>query len=231
MTDTPEEYKDSWNEHDLNNSFIDWQHWVHRMKALNSEQASLLLNGLDPNLFAGLKPSLKHETIDLVLAIAMNMKSLADSQTIGVLAPTEWQEWAEGAGFNVHSQFKSEVETLRRKVIESSVTTGDEYKQTGPQPLTTSEIAECFCGFKWKTSKEGRTALGKKPAWLKGCIASPGIQGRLQIRWYPVELGAKLVVNGYTSAQQIRSRFRSLPRLEEWLELWKDYEADYLTAK
>ena len=37
-----EQYEDAWNEHDLNGDFIDWNHWLRKMKTLNSEQACLL---------------------------------------------------------------------------------------------------------------------------------------------------------------------------------------------
>jgi hypothetical protein len=220
-----EQYEDAWNEHELNGDFIDWNHWMRHMKTLTSEQACLLMHGLDPSIFKGQRPSTSQEAVDKVLNLAHKLMALADSTPSKPETPSEWRKWADELGFKVNSQFLIETNTP----LENA--TGSDQPKNGatlPTPLTTSEIAESFYDFRWKTSLEARKALGKKPAWALDAIAVPGIQGKQAMRWSPIWFGFKLITSGYAKAPQIRARFRTLPLLQEWLELWKDFEADNL---
>jgi len=158
--------------------------------------------------------------------------------------PKFFIQWAEALGFHIEWASWARKENLLGKIpapYDSYSTSGGTWsngdsennrqpEKSAPAPLTTTEIAEYFCDFRWKTPKEGRKKLGKKPAWLRDCIAIPGHQGKSEIRWHPVDVGAQLVINRYATAPQIRSRFMKIHRLKEWLEIWRDYEADYLST-
>ncbi len=100
-----------------------------------------------------------------------------------------------------------------------------------PLPLTTLDIANCFDGLHWNESK-WKTNLGKKPKWLaEHCIAIAGAQGRNEIHWYPVCIGAALVKKKRVKPQSIRARFQKNPLLAEWRDAWKNYESQYLTTE
>lgn len=218
-----EQYEDAWNEHDLNGDFIDWNHWLRNMNTLNSEQACLLMNGLDPSVFKGQCPSANPNTVDKVLHLAHKMMAIADASPTKPEAPSEWRKWAEELGFKIHSQFLVETALPPAKTGDcAGPTNGNSFHV----PLTTGQIAECFCGLRWKTTQVGKQVLGKKPSWALNAILIPGIQGKQEIRWSPVWIGFKLITTGYAKAPQIRARFKSQPLLQEWLELWKDFEAD-----
>jgi hypothetical protein len=219
------QYEDAWNEHELNGDFIDWNHWLRHMKTLTSEQACLLMHGLDPSIFKGQRPSTSQDAVDKVLNLAHKLMAVADSISTKPETPSEWRKWVDELGYRVNSQFLIETNTPTE-----NATASDHPKNVGtsPTPLTTNQIAECFYDFRWKTALEARRALGKKPPWALAAIAVPGIQGKHAIRWSPIWFGFKLITSGYAKAPQIRARFRTLPLLQEWLELWKDFEADNL---
>lgn len=218
-----EQYEDAWNEHDLNNNFIDWDHWLRRMKTLNSEQACLLMHGLDPSIFKGQRPSTSQDAVDKVLNLAHKLMAVADSISTKPETPSEWRKWVDELGYRINSQFLIETEPPPEEPGDCADPTNG---NSLPAPLTTSQIAECFCGFRWKTTQAGKKALGKKPPWALAAIAVPGIQGKQAIRWSPIWIGFKLITGGYAKAPQIRARFSNQPLLQEWLELWKDFEAD-----
>lgn len=93
--------------------------------------------------------------------------------------------------------------------------------------LTTSDIAFCFAGLGW--SEEGwKKPLGDKPKWLRPCIATSGVQGRLETRWNPVLIGGALVQRDKANARSVRARFQTKPQLKEWLDAWKAYEVENL---
>ncbi len=100
-----------------------------------------------------------------------------------------------------------------------------ESASNGPLPLTTSDIAFCFDGIRWN-EQQWRKPLGDKPKWLQTCVAIPGQKGVSETRWNPVLIAAALVHNGHANARSIRARFQTMPRLKDWLEAWKTYEAD-----
>jgi hypothetical protein len=218
-----EQYGDAWNEHDLNGDFIDWDHWLRNMKTLNSEQACLLMNGLDPSVFKGHRPGTNKNAVDKVLNLAHKMMAIADASSSKPDTPSEWRKWADELGFKINSQFLIETTPPPKEPGDCSEPKNG---HALPAPLTTSQIAECFCDFRWKTTQAGKKVLGKKPPWALTAILIPGIQGKQEIRWSPVWIGFKLITSGYAKAPQIRARFRTLPLLQEWLELWKDFEAD-----
>lgn len=107
---------------------------------------------------------------------------------------------------------------------------GVEPDETGPLPLTTGDIAFCFAGLRWDEQK-WKKPLGDKPKWLAVCIAIPGVRGVSETRWNPVLIGAALVRGGHAKQNSIRARFQTKPRLAEWLDAWKTYEADEVPAK
>ncbi len=100
-----------------------------------------------------------------------------------------------------------------------------------PLPVTTGGIAHCFAGLRWKTEAEWKKPLGDKPKWLRSCIAIPGVQGVSETRWNPVCIGAALVHDGEAKANSVRARFQTKPELMPWLDVWKTYEANYLTTE
>jgi len=96
---------------------------------------------------------------------------------------------------------------------------------TQAMPLTTGEIAFCFDGLGWDEAG-WRRPLGDKPKWIRPCVAIPGVQGKMETRWNPVSIGGALVQQDKASVRNVRARFQSKPRLKEWLDAWKTYEAD-----
>jgi hypothetical protein len=99
-------------------------------------------------------------------------------------------------------------------------------EKNNPRPVSTSDIADSFAGFKWNSAEEWLKPLGDKPKWLVSCIATPGSQGVHQTHWNPVLIGAALVRRYDVPVNHIRGRFQTKHHLKLWLEVWKDYEAD-----
>lgn len=95
-----------------------------------------------------------------------------------------------------------------------------------PQPVTTGNIACAFDGLRGWNEKAWKDTLGSPPKWLEACIALRGQRGVRETRWNPVLIGAALVHKGHAKANSIRARFQTKPQLRDWLEAWKDYEAD-----
>lgn len=106
---------------------------------------------------------------------------------------------------------------------------GVEAGKAGPLPLTTGDIAFCFAGLRWD-EQQWKKPLGNKPKWLAACIAIPGARGVSETRWNPVFIGAALVRDGHAKPHNIRAKFQKQPLLKPWLDEWKTYEADYLSA-
>lgn len=98
-----------------------------------------------------------------------------------------------------------------------------------PLPLSTGDIAHCFNGLHWDECK-WKANLANKPKWLRPSIAIPGLQGVSETRWNPVSIGAALASDKGIAPRSIRARFQKIGLLSEWLEAWKDYEAQYLTT-
>ncbi len=95
--------------------------------------------------------------------------------------------------------------------------------------IRTTALAVAFEGLYW--DHEGWKAnLGKTPKWLKGCVVSPGAQGRAETLWNPVLVGAMLVAKKHVPAHRVRARFQSDRNLKaNWLVLWREFEAENLT--
>lgn len=98
-----------------------------------------------------------------------------------------------------------------------------------PLPLSTGDIAHCFNGLHWDECK-WKANLANKPKWLRPSIAIPGLQGVSETRWNPVSIGAALASEKSIAPRSIRAKFQTNGLLSEWLEAWKDYEAQYLTT-
>ena len=98
-----------------------------------------------------------------------------------------------------------------------------------PLPLTTTAIAHCFCGIKWK-EQAWKKALGFPPKWLLQSMVTRGQQGKHQASWNPLHVGAALVGMGIPT-NRVRARFQTKAELRPWREAWKDYEAEHLTAE
>lgn len=93
-----------------------------------------------------------------------------------------------------------------------------------PDPLTTTEIAECFRGLEWSTYHEWMQLLGRPRKWLTTCIVVKGQRGGPQNRWNPVKLGEALVKRGKTKPASVRTRFKTCPSLKPWLDSWLSFE-------
>lgn len=110
-----------------------------------------------------------------------------------------------------------------------SASGGADSTKAGPLPLTTGDIAFCFAGLRWN-EQEWKKPLGDKPKWLLACIAIPGVRGVSESRWNPVRIGASLVSAGHAKPKSVRAKFQTQPLLKHWLDEWKTYEADNLSA-
>ena len=114
-------------------------------------------------------------------------------------------------------------------VLAASAPGGKERAEAGPLPLTTGDIAFCFAGLRWD-EQQWKKPLGDKPKWLAACIAIPGVRGVSETRWSPVCIGAALVRAGHAKPNSVRAKFQTQPLLTPWLDEWKTYEADNLSA-
>ncbi len=131
----------------------------------------------------------------------------------------DWHQTAKDLGLTYHSWIDEYFE-----VSESFVA-----QNTGPAPLSTSDVAFCFDGLHWMKS-QWMVNLGKKPKWLQHCIAFPGRQGVSETRWNPVSVGDALA-RKHIPPKSIRARFQSQPQLKAWLDGWKDHESQYLATE
>lgn len=104
--------------------------------------------------------------------------------------------------------------------------------KAGPLPLTTGDIAFCFAGLRCTTEEEWKTLIGKGRDWLERCLVQPGTRGRggAPKLWNPVFIGAALVRDGHVKPNSVRAKFQTQPLLKPWLDEWKTYEADNLSA-
>ncbi len=114
-------------------------------------------------------------------------------------------------------------------VVAVGASDGVEQDKAGPLPLTTGDIAFCFAGLRWNEQK-WKKPLGDKPKWLLACIAIPAVRGVSESRWNPVLIGASLVTAGHVKSNSVRAKFQTQPLLKPWLDEWKTYEADNLSA-
>lgn len=96
---------------------------------------------------------------------------------------------------------------------------------TGPEPLTTGDIAFCFDGLRW-TETQWKKPLGDVPKWLLLCRVIPGTQGGNAARWNPVLIGAELYRKKGVPLRSVRARFQSKPALKPWLDEWLNYQAE-----
>ncbi len=128
-------------------------------------------------------------------------------------------------------RFKYQViQTPAARVATAGAPGGVEPAKAGLLPLTTGDIAFCFAGLRWQTEEKWKRPLGNKPKWLAACIAIPGARGVSETRWNPVLIGASLVSAGYAKPKSVRAKFQTQPLLKPWLDEWKTYEADNLSA-
>lgn len=157
----------------------------------------------------------------------------ADAFNLGFVDLHDFCEWADRVGStgipkDPHALAKAlgfDVEPQAAPVVAASASGGVGPDETGPLPLTTGDIAFCFAGLRWEEQK-WKKPLGDKPKWLAVCIAIPGVRGVSETRWNPVLIGAALERGGHAKQNSIRARFQTKPRLAEWLDAWKTYEAD-----
>ena len=142
---------------------------------------------------------------------------------------TEAERFA--APFRVSFQVEGPAQTAATPVPAVDVgASGDvEPDKAGPLPLTTGDIAFCFAGLSWN-EQEWKKPLGDKPKWLSACIAIPAVRGVSESRWNPVLIGASLVRVRHVKPKSVRAKFQTHPLLKPWLDEWKTYEADNLSA-
>ena len=114
-------------------------------------------------------------------------------------------------------------------VAATNASGGMEPAKAGPLPLTTGDVAFCFAGLSWN-EQEWKKPLGDKPKWLSACIAIPAVRGVSESRWNPVLIGASLVRVRHVKPKSVRAKFQTQPLLKPWLDEWKTYEADNLSA-
>lgn len=93
--------------------------------------------------------------------------------------------------------------------------------QTGPTPLTTNEIANCFDGLKGWNRARWKSELGSPDKWLKDCRERPGTRGRsgLESTWWPVLIAAALVRQDPKMARTVKARFKRQEPLMPWLDV------------
>jgi hypothetical protein len=95
-----------------NGSPIQWRYWVEQMPVLNAAQASRLLAGLDPDLFADLGARPNRNDPSKLCKQAMAIERLAIAEGFDTGSPSAWLEWATKRGFSVHDGFKLAVEAM-----------------------------------------------------------------------------------------------------------------------
>ncbi len=105
----------------INDRPISWQYWVEQMPALNTAQASRLLTGLDPDVFADLSARPNRNDPSGQCARAMAIERLATAKRFDVGMPTAWLEWATTHGLRVHDGFRLAVEALPAAMVADEV--------------------------------------------------------------------------------------------------------------
>jgi len=176
----------------------------------------------------------KLEALLVDMAEAINAKALPTvSRKTGLRVPKDREPEFLGVVTvdDVNAWLEARGAPYRWNPAPSTTAASVQSENTGPLPLTTSEIALCFAGLKWKTEEEWKKPLGDKPLWLKHCVHTPGQQGKSQTRWNPVDIGAALVRNGHAKANSVRAKFQTQPLLSPWGDAWKTYEAEYLSLE
>lgn len=145
------------------------------------------------------------------------------------VTPKAIDEWLVGAGFDYRWPVAATA-IQAAPVVDVGALGGVEPAKAVPLPLTTGDIAFCFAGLRWKTETEWKKPLGDKPKWLAACIVIPAVRGVSETRWSPVCIGAALVRDGHAKPNSVRAKFQTQPLLKPWLNEWKTYEADNLSA-
>lgn len=97
-----------------------------------------------------------------------------------------------------------------------------------PDPLTTTEIAECFNGLAGRDTRGWKDFLGKMPKWIEMCLVTHGSRGGSrggrERRWNPVMLGLALVKASKAKRSSVRGRFQVRPELDSWKDEWMKAE-------
>jgi hypothetical protein len=159
---------------------------------------------------------------------------------LGVVAHRKWRELLSGA-IAAHElellDFGSKLpvnlaptKNAATPAPSKPATGGIKSSKAGPLSLTTGDIAFCFAGLRWKTETKWKKPLGDKPKWLAACIVEAAVRGVSETRWNPVCIGAALVRDGHGKVNSVRAKFQTQPLLKPWLDEWKTYEADNLSA-
>lgn len=121
----------------------------------------------------------------------------------------------------------SEPEVVATKSVDELVSQDVEV-QVGPEPLTTTEIAECFNGLARRNTRGWKDILGKKPKWIEMCLVTHGSRGGSrggrERRWNPVMLGLALVKASKAKRSSVRGRFQVRPELDSWKDEWMKAE-------
>ncbi len=136
---------------------------------------------------------------------------------------------------NAHRQARGDFVTQTQDTTPSPAPVVAASDGHAPLPLSTLDIAHCFADLYWSEDK-WKTNLGKKPKWLaEHCLAAAGKQGGngggIEIRWYPVCIGAALANTKKVPARSIRARFQTNPLLAKWLEAWRNHESQHLATE
>lgn len=97
-----------------NDAGISWRYWVDQMPTLSVGEASRLMAGLDPDLYADLSSRPVHKNnVESACKKAVAFERLATAEDRNRATPAEWLGWAQERGFQVHRGFSMAVDDKR----------------------------------------------------------------------------------------------------------------------
>jgi hypothetical protein len=129
------EFESAFAETVYNGAAIDWRYWVGQMPKLTVAQASRLMAGLDPDVFADLSAQPNSNDPVWPCAKAAKIQRLAEAGGTGEMPPGAWLDWAESRGIAVHEGFRIAVhDAAREDAAGGDSQTGDEAKNLEPSP-------------------------------------------------------------------------------------------------
>lgn len=229
-------YRATFHETVYNGQPISWRYWVEQMPALSAAQATRLLAGLDPDIFADLSARPNQNDPAGPCSRAASMERLANAEGNGAISPRDWLAWATQHEFQVHEGFRLAVEATRAYPSNVSASkkvsgAGDPCK-TGAV-LSTDEVIEAFRGVGMDGLAWGQMLNKNRPHWLLECRKETGGPGAkaTQSTWWPLAIARALVTGqsrkaGSVSASQLDRAFNQRPELRPLGAAWASLKAD-----
>jgi hypothetical protein len=137
----------------LNGRFIDWDYWVEKMPTLSAAEASRLMTGLDPELYADLtaKPMPQNDT-SRACAAARRIERLAEAEGAERRSPAEWYRWALERDFSVHHGFFRAVRGRYLEENEADVlaamprSEARRWEEAQPHGVRHRQVSETYAG-------------------------------------------------------------------------------------